>query len=88
MCCCANDILSVFYKLNSKQIGSFSSVSSNTSVVLALWNSMRSLNFDDVEKRPVRVNFFAKHSIQVSDVQHTVISVCVSWFKKHVHNTL
>ena len=26
---------------------------------------------DDAEKRPARVNFFAKHSIQVGDVQHT-----------------
>ena len=42
---------------------------------------------DEPEKRPVRVNFFAKHSIQVGDVQHTIISVCVSWFKKHPHNT-
>ena len=30
---------------------------------------------DEPEKRPVRVNFFAKHSIQVGDVQHTIISV-------------
>ena len=26
-------------------------------------------------------------NIQVGDVQHRIVSVCVSWFKKHPHNT-
>ena len=26
-------------------------------------------------------------NIQVNDMQHTIISVCISWFKQHPHNT-
>ena len=76
-------------RIKNKQIGTFSSMSSNASIVLALWIPMLTSPgvSDEPEKRPVRVNFFAKHSIQVGDVQHTIISVCVSWFKKHPHNT-
>ena len=75
-------------KIKNKQIGTFSSMSS-VSIVLALWIPMLTSSgvSDEPEKPPVRVNFFAKHSIQVGDVQHTIISVCVSWFKKHPHNT-
>jgi hypothetical protein len=76
-------------KINNKQIGTFSSLSSNASIVLALWIPVLTSSgvSGEPEKRPARVNFFVKHSVQVGDMQHTIISVCVSWFKKHPHNT-
>ena len=80
-------------KINNKQFGSYSSISSNTSIVLALWTpsmftSESSTGTSEVEKRPVRINFFARHSVIVNDVHHTFISVCVSWFKPHLHKNL
>ena len=73
-------------KINNEQIGTYSSMSSSSSVVLVLWLQTPASSVA-AEKRPVRVNFFAQHYIRVGDTQHSVMSVCVSWFNKHVHNS-
>ena len=72
-------------KVTYKRLGSSSNISSNASIVLVLWATDPS--FSDVEKRPAQINYFVKHAIEIDNVQYSLISVCVSWFKEHLHNS-
>ena len=88
------DVPSIFEKfstitLNGKQLGSYKSRSSSSSLVLSLWN--QKLFYPTVEHtgdnecvhRPTRINFFAKHNIEVNGIRHSLILFSASWFKYH-----
>ena len=76
-------------KLNEKQLGSYKSRSSNSSIVMAHWNPelyglpRSSTVSTSIEERPARINYFASHSITVQGSQHDTVLFSASWFKYH-----
>ena len=74
-------------RVNGKQLGGYKTRSCNSSVVMVTWKStlFRSSDaeFESTEQRPVRINYFAAHSIKVKDKFHSHVITAVSWFKKH-----
>ena len=83
-------------KINEKQLGSSRTRSATSSIVLIEFNSfLFNLSTPSTststattttvitEQRPVRINYFAAHSIKVNGEDQPNILVCVSWFQKH-----
>lgn len=72
-------------RINDKQIGCCKSSSSNSSIVLAIWN--HDLSYSNLESpvlhRPVQINYFCHHNIMVDgkSFEHTLM--CCSWFQFH-----
>ena len=66
-------------------LGSNQSRSHSSSIVMAEWNSrlLGPPSESDHELRPVKINFFLKHSLNISGVFHTHLLASVSWFKHH-----
>lgn len=74
--------------INGKQIGSYKSSSSNSSIVLAVWNhdlfeTSYSLAESPVLHRPVQVNYFCHHNITVDGKSYEHTLMCCSWFQFH-----
>lgn len=68
--------------LNGKVLGSHNSRSKNSSVVMCVWNPLLSSAGNDQE-RPVRIDFFAKHSVNIEQKSLTHLLFSGSWFKHH-----
>ena len=73
--------------LGGASLGSHKSRSRSSSVVIAEWNvdllGVESKDGERNEKRPVRINYFAKHTAHISSTAHTHMLVHVSWFNCH-----
>ena len=79
-------------KINGKQLGGFKTRSATSSVVLIEFNnflfnpstpstSIATTTIEITEQRPVRINYFAAHSIKINGEDQPNILVCVSWFR-------
>ena len=86
------DVCSAFKKysrvtLGSITLGSHRSRSHSSSVVIAEWNfrlfGQEPKDGMESEQRPLRVNYFAKHSVVVGTTTHTHLLVFASWFNHH-----
>ena len=68
-------------------LGSHKSRSRSSSIVIAEWNvkllGMEPKYGESNEKRPVRINYFIKHTALVGTTPHTHVLVHVSWFNCH-----
>ena len=68
-------------------LGNHKSRSRSSSIVIAEWNvkllGMEPKYGESNEKRPVRINYFIKHTALVGTTPHTHILVHVSWFNCH-----
>ena len=73
--------------LGDISLGSYKSRSRSSSIVIAEWNvrllGVEPKDGENNEKRPVRINYFAKHTPHVGTTPHTHILVHVSWFNSH-----
>ena len=78
--------------VNKRQLGSYTSRSTSSSVVLALWNprifgfscTSNSMSVSNNEERPVRINYFARHCITIDGTAHSLTVASVSWYKHHM----
>ena len=67
-------------------LGSHKSRSRSSSIVIAEWNVgllVVPRDGEENEKRPVRINYFAKHTAHIGTTAHTHFLVHVSWFNSH-----
>ena len=62
--------------VNGKVLGAHKSRSSSSSTVMVVTNSSS-------EERPARINYFAKHTASINNVQHTFLLFRASWYKPH-----
>lgn len=73
--------------INGKCLGSYKTRRSASSIVLAAWTPCLFGLSDTAscvhEDRPIRINFFAKHSVVFRDTTDVHLLVCASWFKHH-----
>ena len=81
-----------YYSINvyGKQLGSYRSRSSHSSVVMIKWNNFLfnpSTPIDD-ELRPARINYFASFYVKVDNEDQPNVIVSVSWFRQHPLKTL
>ena len=66
-----------------KQIGTYRSRSSSSSTIMCQWDSFLLETSSSVVERPVRVNYFAKHSVSICGKVVTLLLLSASWFKIH-----
>ena len=75
----------------SKVVGGYKSRSSASSLVMISWipkyfgqsPGVASEASTDLDIRPARITFFAKHPIRVHGNLHTHLLACISWLKRH-----
>ena len=75
-------------QMNQKQLGCHKSRSASSSIVMAVWNNQLQPENDstcrsDIEYRPTRIEYFARHAIAVDGENQSHVPASVAWFKKH-----
>ena len=78
----------VFATLNGKVLGRYKSRSKSSSIVIASWNPQMFCHnypeeYDSCFERPVRIEFFAQHTVTLQTKAHTHLLFSALWFKPH-----
>ena len=69
-------------KIRNVSIGSHKSRSHSSSIVIAQWK-VSFFGPTCTELRPMRINYFAKHSVVIDDKAHMFFLASVKWYRHH-----